>query len=44
MTSSLTTGNAELVTPNVLCIAHGERILEGELRAVTARIDWRAAA
>jgi hypothetical protein len=42
VTSSLTTtGNAEPVAPNVLCIAHWERILEGELYAATARIDWR---
>jgi hypothetical protein len=42
VTSSLTTtGNAEQVAPNVLCIAHWERILEGELYAATARIDWR---
>ena len=42
VTSSLTTtGNAEQVAPNVLSIAHWERILEGELYAATARIDWR---
>jgi len=42
VTSSLTTtGKAEQVAPNVLSIAHWERILEGELYAATARIDWR---
>ena len=42
VTSSLTTtGKAEQVAPNVLSIAHWERILEGELYASTARIDWR---
>ena len=42
VTSSLTTtGKAEQVAPNVLAITHWERILEGELYAATARIDWR---
>ena len=42
MTSSLTaTGKAELVAPNVLSLTHRERILDGELYAATARIDWR---
>jgi hypothetical protein len=42
VTSSLTTtGRAEQVAPNVLSIAHWERILEGELYAASARIDWR---
>ena len=42
VTSSLTTtGSAEQVAPNVLSIAHWERILEGELYAASARIDWR---
>ena len=42
VTSSLTTtGKAEQVAPNVLSFAHWERILEGELYAPTARIDWR---
>jgi len=42
VTSSLTTtGKAEQVAPNVLSIAHWERIVEGELYAATARIDWR---
>ena len=42
VTSSLTTtGRAEEIAPNVLSIAHWERILEGELYAASARIDWR---
>ena len=41
-TSSLTTtGLAEQVAPNVLLIAHWERLLEGELYASSSRIDWR---
>ncbi len=42
VTSSLTTtGKAEQVAPNVLAIRHWERILDGELYAATARVDWR---
>jgi len=42
VTASLTTsGNAEQVAPNVLSLTHWERIVEGELYAATARVDWR---
>jgi hypothetical protein len=36
------TGAAEQVVPNVLSLAHWDRILEGELYASSSRIDWRS--
>ena len=36
-----TTGAAVQVAPNVLSIAHWDRILEGELYASSSRLDWR---
>jgi len=36
-----TTGAAKQVAPNVLSVAHWDRILQGELYATTSRIDWR---
>ena len=35
------TGAAEQVAPNVLSLAHLDRILQGELYATSSRIDWR---
>jgi len=41
-TATLTTnGAAEHVAPNVLSIAHWDRLLEGELYASSSRLDWR---
>ena len=41
-TASLTTsGLAEHLAPHVLSIAHGHRILEGELYASSSRLAWR---
>ena len=39
--SLTTTGIAELVAPNVLSLAHWDRLLDGELYASSARLDWR---
>ena len=36
------TGAAEQVAPNVLSLAHLDRILQGELYATSSRIDWRS--
>jgi hypothetical protein len=42
-TATLTpTGAAEQLAPNVLSLAHWDRILEGELYATSSRIDWRS--
>ena len=35
------TGAAEQLAPNVLSLAHWDRILQGELYATSSRIDWR---
>jgi hypothetical protein len=41
-TAALTmTGAAEQLAPNVLSLAHWDRILQGELYATSSRIDWR---
>ena len=40
-TTLTTTGAAVQVAPNVLSIAHWDRILEGELYASGSRLDWR---
>ena len=36
-----TTGIAEQVAPNVLSLAHWDRLLDGELYASSTRLDWR---
>lgn len=41
-TATLTmTGAAKQLAPNVLSLAHWDRILQGELYATSSRIDWR---
>jgi hypothetical protein len=41
-TTLTTTGAAEQIAPNVLSLAHWDRILQGELYATSSRIDWRS--